>query len=100
MHSFWGRLASLEIEGDDDHLGTSFVDRLGEDEFCFVGKVAAVLVDDVKESVAEFNFRDELEERQVEVATETHFQIAVKRLEQEVFLLLYGEVEHGVYTAH
>lgn len=48
LHSFWGRLASLEIEGDDDHLGASLVDRLGEDEFCFVGKVAAVLVDDVK----------------------------------------------------
>ena len=48
LHSFLGRLASLEIEGDDDHLGASFVDRLGEDEFCFVGEVAAVLVDDVK----------------------------------------------------
>ena len=90
----------FEVKADDDHLGVTTIYRLGEDESTRVGEVVTLFADDVRETVSKFDFGDELEERIVEVATETHFQIAVEAVVEQVPSPLHGEVEHRVHACH
>ena len=95
-----GARRSFEIKREDYHLGAAAIDGAGKDEWCLVGEVGTVLVDDVEEPVAELYLGYEFEEREVEVATDACLEIYVEGLELEVALFLDGEVEHGVDACH
>jgi len=99
-HKKWSRNDLLKIECDDDHLRLSLVDGVCEDELIGVGEVVSLLVDDVGEPIGELDFRDELEERPVEITAESRFQIAVEAVEQQVFLFFHGQVVHRIHTHH
>ena len=59
---------SLEIESENHHVGFCAVHRLGINELVAVAKVLTVFVEYVGEPYTELQFRNQLEERQIEVA--------------------------------
>ena len=85
-------LTLLEIEGEDNHLGSTTIHAAGEFEEGFIGEIGAVMVDDVTESEAELKFWNELEIRKIEVTASTDFHVTVKGMREEGIVLAHGEV--------
>ena len=92
------RLSSLEIQADDNHFGVSLIDRLGENQRTWVGDVVSKTIDDIGEAVGEFNFWNEFEERIIEVATKTQFEITVEAIREQVSTFLHSEVKHWIHA--
>ena len=90
----------FEIECEHYHLALCAIDRLGEDELSLVCDVASVLVDDVRQSIHEFHLRYEFEERRVEVASQSEFEITVSVSQQVLLLFFDGEVKGRRDTSH
>ena len=88
----WGL---FEVEGEDDHGRCGPVDALGVDELGGVGEIGTVFLQDVVEAEAEFELGDELEEGEIEVASESGFEHHVEGLGLELGLLACREVVHG-----
>lgn len=94
------RLSSLEIQADDNHFGVSLIDRLGENQRTWVGDVVSKTIDDIGKTVGEFDFWNEFEERIIEVATKTQFEITVEAIRKQVSAFLHSEVKHWIHTRH
>ena len=65
-----------------------------------VDEVASVLLDDVEQAEAELNLRNELEERQINVATHADLKIEVERLEPQGIVLAGCEVHHRIEAGY
>ena len=91
---------SLEIERKHHHVGRGAIHALREDELRGVAQVAAVLLQDVAQAEAEFQFGYELEEGQVEVAPQAHLDGHVEGLRAQLGLLGRREVVHGHHARH
>ena len=76
------------------------VDTSGVLEQSAVYKVATIFLDDIHQAKAKLDFRDKLEEGQVDVATHSDFQIKVKRLEPQSIVFAGGEVNHRIDTSN
>ena len=94
------RLSSLEIQADDNHFGVSLIDGLGENQRTWVGDVVSKTIDDIGKTVGEFNFWNEFEERIIEVATKTQFEITVEAIRKQVSTFLHSEVKHWIHARH
>ena len=67
---------------------------MGEDELRRVGNVATILLKHIVETKAKLEFGNELEERQIHVATHTRFEHEREGLAAELALLRGDEVVH------
>lgn len=90
----------LEIECEYEHFAFAAVYRFREDKLSRVGEVIAVFFHYVRQSPAELELGYELEERKIEVAAKANFEEAVHRLDENLLLLLDGEVIHRVDSCH
>ena len=68
---------SLEIEGQNHHLCRAAIHAMRELEHTLVCEVGAMVVDDVAQPEAEFQFGNEFEIRKIEVTTTTYLYVAV-----------------------
>ena len=95
-----GGFSLFKIEVEGDHAECGFVDALGVDFLCGVGEVVACFLQDVVESEAEFQFRNEFEEGQIDVAAQTCFQHEGEgaRFDERAFAC--GEVIHWRDACH
>ena len=95
-----GEFSLFKIEVEGDHAECGFVDALGVDFLCGVGEVVACFLQDVVESEAEFQFRNEFEEGQIDVAAQTCFQHEGEgaRFDERAFAC--GEVIHWRDACH
>ena len=95
-----GEFSLFKIEVEGDHAESGFVDALGVDFLCGVGEVVACFLQDVVESEAEFQFRNEFEEGQIDVAAQTCFQHEGEgaRFDERAFAC--GEVIHWRDACH
>lgn len=95
-----GKFSLFKIEVEGDHAESGFVDALGVDFLCGVGEVVACFLQDVVESEAEFQFGNEFEERQIDVAAQTCFQHEGEgaRFDERAFAC--GEVIHWRDACH
>ena len=95
-----GEFSLFKIEVEGDHAEGGFVDALGVDFLCGVGEVVACFLQDVVESEAEFQFRNEFEEGQIDVAAQTCFQHEGEgaRFDERAFAC--GEVIHWRDACH
>ena len=95
-----GGFSLFKIEVEGDHAESGFVDALGVDFLCGVGEVVACFLQDVVESEAEFQFRNEFEEGQIDVAAQTCFQHEGEgaRFDERAFAC--GEVIHWRDACH
>ena len=95
-----GGFSLFKIEVEGDHAESGFVDALGVDFLCGVGEVVASFLQDVVESEAEFQFRNEFEEGQIDVAAQTCFQHEGEgaRFDERAFAC--GEVIHWRDACH
>ena len=95
-----GEFSLFKIEVEGDHAECGFVDALGVDFLCGVGEVVACFLQDVVESEAEFQFGNEFEEGQIDVAAQTCFQHEGEgaRFDERAFAC--GEVIHWRDACH
>ncbi len=91
----------LEIEGEGNQLAVPGTDRIGKNALIDIRQfVGMVLVKRVHQTVAELQFRDEFEERQVEVAADTYLEHRVVPFQLDEILRLAGQVHHWVDAAN
>ena len=76
------------------------IDAVGMLQQSSIDKVVAVLLDNVHQTETELEFRNKLEEREVEVASHTDFQIKVERFEPQSIVLASREVDHRIDTSN
>lgn len=84
----------LEIEGQYHHAARCSVERLSVLEQVLVYEVATVLYQQISESEAELQLRDELEEGQIQVTSKANLKHCIEALCEQCLLLLYGKVYH------
>ena len=86
--------ASFEIEAERNHVECGAVHALREEILRRIGQVGTVLAQDVVKAKAEFEFGDEFEEREVDVAPHAHFQRCGIGVGAEQGLLSAGQIVH------
>ena len=59
-----------------------------------------VLVESIREAEAELQFRDEFEEREIEIATHTNLNHCIVEIKLHDVLVYGCKVYHWVYTRH
>ena len=91
----------LEIESQHEHFCMGIRDALGKDALVDIGQgVDMRAVVDIGETVAELQFGHELEERQVEIATQSDLEHQVVALQLDVVLVFAREVDHRTETGN
>ena len=93
-----GAGASLEIEGEGDHLGPSAVEAVGELQQRGIDEVVALVDEDVAQAEAEAELWDELEVGEVDVAARRHLDVAVEDFCAQRHVFAGGEVEGGSHA--
>ena len=88
----------LEIEDEGDHFGGGAVDGLGIFQEGSIDEVGAVVSEDVTQAEAELQFGNELEIREVDIATHTYFDVTVETFGEQGTVLAGGEVDGGRYA--
>ena len=86
----------LEVERQDNHVAVASVDGLCVLHQRAVDEVATVLLDDIEQAEAKLQFGDELEERQVDVASHAHLKVEVEGLEPQGIVFAGREVHHRI----
>ena len=90
----------FKVEGEHHHVGRGALQTLRENQLRRIGQVGAIAAECVVQAETELDFRNQLEERQIKVAAETHFREGLERSRADVTAFRRGEVVHHVESAH
>gem|GEM_PF-6969709 len=90
----------FEVESEHHHIGRGSLQTLRKHQLCGIGQVGSVALQRVVQPETELNFRNQLEERQIKVAAETHFREGLQWTRADITAFRRGEVIHHVKSAH